>query len=242
MEKGRFIVCGSHNGDIRDVPSRALEVLRNIEYVFCQDFESFSYIIKCHNIQPPPFLQEITESNPTGNRKVLNKMEEILKILESGKDVAFISQHGMPGFAGPGTNIVGFMHEKNIKVVIIPGSDVVGISLAAAGMDTSATTVIFDEFMDKPEEVIKEKMSQLARINAVTVLIDFGERMPNLIRIAEDTFGGNRFAALCSKIGLDEQKVVRGKLSTLISKIADPEIFAFCSLVISSEESPISNT
>ncbi len=241
MKMGRFIVCGSHNGDMRDIPSRVLETLKNIEYVFCQDFESFGYILKYHNIQPPPFLSEITESNPNASRKILNKTDEILKILESGKDVAFISQHGMPGLAGPGTNIVGFLHEKGIEVVIIPGSDVVGISLAAAGMNTSATTVIFDEFMNKPEEAIREKLSRLASIDAVMVLIDFAEKMPNLIRIAEEIFGGDRLAALCSKVTLDEQKVIRSRLSSLMGKITDPEVFAFSSLVISSKENNISN-
>jgi 16S rRNA (cytidine1402-2'-O)-methyltransferase len=235
MENGRFIVCGSHNGNIEDIPSRAIEALKNTEYIFCQDLESFSHIMRHHNIHPP-FLYEITENNPAGSRKILNKIEEIIRILESGKDVAFISQHGMPGFAGPGTSIVGFVHKKNIDVVIIPGSDVVGISLAAAGMNTSATAVIFDEFMNKSEETIKEKMSQLAQIDAVTVLIDFAEKMPNLISIAQDTFGGDRFAAVCSKVTTNQQKVIRDKLSNLMDKIADPEIFAFSSLVISSKD------
>ena len=228
MTKGKLIICGNHVGNILDVPQRSIDSIRKSDVVVCERYERFTV--------------DIVENYDIGNNFILiddlfdgsdsTKTSMIKDSLVNGKTVSFICDSGMPGFADYGLELIDFAYKNEIPVDIIPGPDVVGISVAAAALEPRGPSIIFDHYMGQSDSEIIKSLSQFVNIRATLVIIDLPHRMINLIKIANDIFGGSANAAYCSKVTTEEQKVIRGSLSSLLLNSEIEDRLDFASLVI----------
>lgn len=100
-------------GNLKDITLRALEVLESVDYIACEDTRNSIKLLNHYNIKKPLL------SHHTHNER--NSSKGILKLLQEGNNVAFISDAGMPIISDPGFNLLLEAKAHNVDFEIIPG-------------------------------------------------------------------------------------------------------------------------
>ncbi len=116
-------------GNLRDVTLRALEVLNSVDFIACEDTRRSSLFLSAHGIKKPLVAYH-----------KFNETEEGLKLIEelkSGKNVALISDAGMPVISDPGNVLVNPLIENELEFTVIPGACAFVSALVLSGVDSS---------------------------------------------------------------------------------------------------------
>lgn len=100
-------------GNLKDITLRALEVLESVDYIACEDTRNSIKLLNHYNIKKPLL------SHHTHNER--NSSKGILKLLQEGNNIAFISDAGMPIISDPGFNLLLEAKVHNVDFEIIPG-------------------------------------------------------------------------------------------------------------------------
>ena len=106
-------VVGTPIGNLKDITLRALEVLKFVDVIACEDTRTSMKLLQHYQISKP--LISYHKYNET------ERSEEIIDMIINGKNVAIISDAGMPGICDPGAVVIRKCRDKGINVSIIPG-------------------------------------------------------------------------------------------------------------------------
>lgn len=99
-------------GNLKDITLRALEVLKSADLIACEDTRHTGILLKHYGIKTP------TISFYQHNRMV--RAGQLLNLLKEGKEVALVSDAGMPGILDPGYNLINMAIKNNIKITVMP--------------------------------------------------------------------------------------------------------------------------
>jgi 16S rRNA (cytidine1402-2'-O)-methyltransferase len=131
---GKIFIVATPIGNLKDITFRALEVLKLVDYIACEDTRHASILIKeyFYESQKEMYgkLFAYYEENESG------KIPQILNLLTNGKNVALISDAGTPTISDPGFKLVRECKRNNINVISIPGASSVISSITASGLPT----------------------------------------------------------------------------------------------------------
>ncbi|UUD36948.1 putative SAM-dependent methyltransferase [Mycoplasmopsis californica] len=139
-------------GNLKDITLRALEVLGSVDYIACEDTRTSAKLLNHYNIKKPLL------SHHTHNER--NSTKGILKLLEEGKNVALISDAGMPIISDPGFNLLQEAKEHNFEFEIIPGASASVLAFAYSNLGNSFT---FLGFLESKTTRIKNQLSSLPK-------------------------------------------------------------------------------
>jgi len=127
---GTLYVVSTPIGNLADLSQRALETLREVDYVVCEDTRKSSILFKKYDIKNKKTLSYHARSS-------VSKLEKIIKLLSAGQNMALISDAGTPGISDPGFNILKLAREKNIKISPIPGASAFLAALSACSFPSN---------------------------------------------------------------------------------------------------------
>lgn len=142
---GKFYVVATPIGNMSDITLRALETLKNVDLILCEDTRTTGKLLSKYNIKKP------TMSFHAHSK--LAKTDKIFKLLEEGKDIALVSDAGTPGISDPGAMLVseikkhfnsvkGVLAGNGIDIIPIPGATAVITALSASGLPTHEFTFL----------------------------------------------------------------------------------------------------
>src|SRR3989339_1485839 len=149
----KFYVVATPIGNMGDITLRAIETLKAVDLILCEDTRQTKKLLDKYNISKP------TMSYPSDdvvgkNSKQGNKLEKIFELLEEGKDLALVSDAGTPGISDPGALLVSQiklslrqslrqdLRGGEIQVIPIPGASAVIAALSASGLPTHEFTFL----------------------------------------------------------------------------------------------------
>lgn len=114
-------------GNLEDITLRALRVLKEVSVVFCEDTRTSKVLFTKYDIHTP------TESFHA--QSPLSKIDRIVELLETGNDVALITDAGTPGISDPGMVLVSEVRVRapHISVIAIPGPSALTAAISVAG-------------------------------------------------------------------------------------------------------------
>ncbi len=112
-------------GNLADITFRAVETLRNVDRIYCEDTRRTRILLDHYNIQKP--LESYHHHSDY-------KIGAITNMLKSGQSVAYVSDAGTPGLADPGGKLVAAARAAGLPVVPIPGPSAVTTLLSVSGM------------------------------------------------------------------------------------------------------------
>lgn len=133
----KFYVVATPIGNMGDITLRAIEVLKSVDLVLCEDTRQTKKLLDKYNINRPTMSYHAQSK--------LAKTDKILKLLEEGKDLALVSDAGTPGISDPGAILVAEIKENlkdSVSVVPIPGVSAVITALSASGLPTHEFTFL----------------------------------------------------------------------------------------------------
>jgi 16S rRNA (cytidine1402-2'-O)-methyltransferase len=104
-----------------------------------------------------------------------SRVNSLLEVLESGKDIAYVSDAGTPGVSDPGAISVKFLVEHGIKVIPIPGASAVTSLISCAGLDLDS--YMFCGFVPRKQGEFKQKLDSLYDISIPGVFFESPSRI-----------------------------------------------------------------
>ncbi len=218
-----LFVVGLPIGNLQDITLRALEVLRKVKYVACEDTRSFKKLINYYKLGEKKLI-----SLHKNNEK--KRVNQILELLKKGNEVALVSESGTPLLSDPGAFLVKSVYENCIKIVPIPGVSALTCALSVSGIFLNKG-FIFLGFL--PRKVIeKEKL-----------LINLPKDMPFVIFEAPHRFKrtlkellkilGNRKCFLARELTKVYEELIWSDFETLLKR---EEFLGEITLIIMPEE------
>lgn len=124
VSKGEFYTVATPIGNLGDISSRALDILNSVDIIACEDKRVSSVLLSKFSISKPLIVyQKHNEQEASA---------KISEIIESGKNVALISDAGTPCISDPGKIIVKKLFQKGIKTTSIPGACAISTILSCA--------------------------------------------------------------------------------------------------------------
>ncbi len=154
-------------GNLKDITLRALEVLKSVDLIACEDTRHSKILLNHYDIRIP------TTSFFQHNR--ITKAEYLIKLLKEGKSVALISDAGTPGILDPGYNIINVAIKNNIPITVIPGPTAFVNALVLSGKP--AHEFYFAGFLANRSQARQNKLKKLKKIKATLVIYESCHRI-----------------------------------------------------------------
>jgi 16S rRNA (cytidine1402-2'-O)-methyltransferase len=198
-------------GNLSDIGERALEVLRDVKYILAEDTRHTGILLKHYKITKQMVsLHKFNE---------MAKSSAILdKIINSGCDAALVSDAGTPCISDPGSILVALAHQKDIKIIGIPGPCAIATAVSICGFDASQFTFIgfFPKVVKK-----KEEAAELIRNSVVEVFVIYESplRLIETLAFLLQNFP-NAECAVCNDLTKLYERTVKGSLSDIYSMLA----------------------
>jgi 16S rRNA (cytidine1402-2'-O)-methyltransferase len=142
----KLYIIATPIGNMGDITFRAVETLKAVDLILCEDTRETKKILNKYGINKP------TMSYPSDDRvrvdyrqSKLPKLDKIFELLKEGKDLALVSDAGTPGISDPGAMLVSLVKEHlshDVDVVPIPGATALITALSASGLPTHEFTFL----------------------------------------------------------------------------------------------------
>lgn len=156
----KVYLVGTPIGNLGDITVRALEILRMVDYIACEDTRHSSILLNHYDINKPTFSYHKFNEKTSASK--------IIELVKSGKSVAVISDAGMPSISDPGYVLVDELVKNNLPFEVIPGASAVVTALVGSGLNTQ--NFVFGGFLpDKKTERINE-LNRFASAESTIIL------------------------------------------------------------------------
>ena len=192
-------------GNLKDISKRGLEVLNAVPLIACEDTRTSSKFLQYYGISTP------TRSLHQHNEH--HKVEQFIRHLDTGKDLALITDAGMPGISDPGFLAVRAAHISGHTVSVIPGADAVTTALISSGLPSDS--FYFQGFLPH-KKGRRKQWDFLANMPCTLVVYESPYRILKFLSEATTYLGEDRYVAICRELTKAFEEVVRGKLSEVV--------------------------
>lgn len=166
-------------GNLKDITLRALEVLKSVDLIACEDTRHTRILLQAYGITTPvtSFFQH--------NRII--KAEYLLKLLKEGKSIALVSDAGTPGILDPGYNIINLAIRNNLEITAIPGPAALISALVLSGKP--AHKFIFEGFLPRGSIGRKNRLRLLSKSGCTIVCYESCHRILSALEDFGAVFG-----------------------------------------------------
>jgi 16S rRNA (cytidine1402-2'-O)-methyltransferase len=153
-----------------------------------------------------------------GNER--ERTRDLLVRLREGRDVALVTDAGMPTISDPGFRLVRACADEGIEVRVVPGPSAVTSALVVSGLPVDR--FVFEGFLPRKVGERRERLRSLAHDARTVVLFESPLRLATLLRDVLLELGDRRIAVARELTKLHEE-VVRGRASEVLARLADSE-------------------
>lgn len=204
---GSIFIVATPIGNWEDITIRALNTLKNVDLVVCEEIRQGSTLLKKIGIQPKKLL-EINEHNEKEH------VPDLMQKLFHGEDIALISDCGTPVFADPGHFLIEQAVMFNIKVVPVPGVSSLMATLSV--LDFEIKEFHYAGFLPREKELREKALLSLRQISIPIILLDTPYRLVKLLEEVAKIFGKNRRITLATDITMPSEQILRGTIGEVI--------------------------
>jgi 16S rRNA (cytidine1402-2'-O)-methyltransferase len=209
---GRLFLVGTPIGNLGDMTERAKETLAGVDVVAAEDTRRTGRLLSRFGIKRP--LVSLFEGNEA------RRTAELLAGLREGKDVALVTDAGMPLISDPGHRLVRACVDERIEVRVVPGPSAVTAALAVSGLPSDR--FVFEGFLPRKAGDRRERLRSLADEQRTIVVFESPLRLETLLRdLLEEV--GDRPVAVARELTKLHEEVVRGRASEVLARIAGAE-------------------
>lgn len=184
-------------GNLKDITLRALEVLKSVDVIACEDTRT-SKILLSH--------YEITNKTLISYHK-FNEQESSNKIIDyanAGKDVAIISDAGTPGISDPGNILAKKLTEQNIEYCVIPGANALITALVYSGFNSQ--NFYFVGFMPEKRADKEKIINQILTLNCSLIFYVSSHNLKKDITFLSEKLGDRKCCLTKELTKLHENK------------------------------------
>ncbi|HEU4964181.1 MAG TPA: 16S rRNA (cytidine(1402)-2'-O)-methyltransferase [Bacilli bacterium] len=200
---GTLYLVATPIGNLEDMTFRAIETLRKAAVIAAEDTRQSRKLLTHFEIEGSRLL-----SYHEHNKR--SKEDEILAILQSGEDVALVTDAGTPGISDPGADIVKAAVDVDIPVVPIPGAVAGVTALIASGLPTDRFT--FVGFLPRDKKARREELEELKYRRETLIFYEAPHRVEETVKALLESFG-DRQLSIGRELTKRYEQFSRGKIS-----------------------------
>ncbi len=191
-------------GNLADMTFRAVEVLKGVDMILAEDTRTSAPLLKHYDISTP--MRSFHKFN---EHKIL---DDVMRQLEDGRDIALISDAGTPGISDPGFMLVRECRRADIPVTCLPGATAFVPAAVISGLPTDR--FVFEGFLPV-KKGLATRLGQLAVEPRTIIIYESPHRLVRTLQRLSEAFGSERHAAVCREISKLHETVHAGTLSHL---------------------------
>lgn len=192
-------------GNLSELSPRAIETMKNVDLIACEDTRVTGKLLKFFNISKP--LVSLREHNE------VSEAEKLITRILNGEKVAYASDAGYPCISDPGTKLVQLALNNGINVTTISGPNAGLNALVASGLDT--THFYFHGFLSARESAAKNELQEMVRRKETIILYEAPHRITKTLNQLLDILG-DRHICLARELTKQHEEFIRGRISELV--------------------------
>jgi 16S rRNA (cytidine1402-2'-O)-methyltransferase len=213
VEPATLYLVATPIGNLGDLSARALEVLRSVDLIACEDTRHSRVLLDANGISTP------TTSLPAFAEGA--RADALVEKLTAGASLALISDAGSPAISDPGERLVAECVAANVRVVPIPGASAVIAALSASGLPTSRFH--FLGFLPRTASEARAMLDEVAGLTATLVIYESPRRVVDTLAVLREALGDRR-ACVARELTKLHEEFLRGSLSSLEGTLAAREV------------------
>lgn len=211
MHLGTLYIVATPIGNLQDITLRAVNVLKEVKYIACEDTRMASILLREIGIVEKPML--ISYYEQTEDQRVPN----ILNLLLNGQDVALVSDSGTPLVSDPGFPLARECLRQNIKVVSIPGPSAAISALVSSGLPTDK--FLFLGFLPKKEghrtKLLEKTKKSNQEVESTLIIYESPHRIIKTLNSIYTVFGDINVVIMREMTKIHEERI-SDKLSSIL--------------------------
>lgn len=208
---GILYVVATPIGNLGDFSKRAEDTLRESDLILVEDTRQTIKLLNYFDIKVKML------SYHKFNEK--ERVEEIIKFLNEGKNISLVSDAGTPCISDPGYILIKEALKNNIKVIGIPGCSAVITSLSVSGLDTSSFA--FYGFVPTENKAKKELFERIKHSDISTkVIYESPKRIIKLLEYIKKEIPGC-VVSVCTELTKIHENTISGKIEEIYEKMKD---------------------
>lgn len=210
-DTGTLFICATPIGNLQDVSFRLIETLKSVDLIISEDTRTTKKLLSRYDIKNAKI--ESYHDNTTEK-----KVEEIIRNLEGGLDIAIVSESGMPLISDPGFKLARSCIEAGINLTVIPGPNAALSALVLSGLPVD--NFLFIGFLPKTSIKIKKKLEELKTLPYTMIFYESPNRIEELLRVLKEVLG-ERDICLARELTKIYEECIRDRTSEVLQVIKE---------------------
>jgi 16S rRNA (cytidine1402-2'-O)-methyltransferase len=205
IEPGVLYVVATPIGNLGDISARALQVLREVDWVAAEDTRHSQRLLHHFGIHTP--LLSLHDHNEQA------RIPQLLNALQAGKTIALVADAGTPLISDPGYHLLQGVREQGLKAVPIPGPSSLVAALSVAGLPTDR--FVFEGFLPAKSQARRQHLETLRHESRTLVFFESSHRLQESLADMAEILGADRRAVLARELTKQFEEIHSASLSEI---------------------------
>ena len=219
--QGKLYLCATPIGNLEDITLRVLRTLQEVDLIAAEDTRNSIKLLNHFDIKTP--MTSYHEFNK------IEKAHQLVEKMQSGTNIALITDAGTPGISDPGEELVRQCHEAGITVTALPGACALINALIISGQPTRR--FCFEAFLPADKKERKLILEELKNETRTIILYEAPHRLVRTLEELKETLG-NRRMTLCRELTKRHETAFHTTIEELILYYQTEKPLGECVLVI----------
>ena len=198
-------------GNMEDITIRALNTLKMVDVIFCEDTRVTGQLLKNFDISKK--LISSHNYNEAGNK------DKLIEYLSNGSNVGLVSDRGTPIISDPGYELAKCAIENNYNVVSLPGATALVPALTSSGINPMP--FYYYGFLNSKDSARRKELESLKNISATIILYEAPHRINKTLIDMKNILGNNRKISISREITKKYEEIYRGTIEELVNQNND---------------------
>ena len=207
LHLGKLYLVGTPIGNLEDITLRAIRTLKEVDLIAAEDTRRTGRLLQHLQVDTPQVSYHEHSHN--------SRIQELLERLQQGKQIALVTDAGMPSISDPGVKLVRAAIAVGVTIVPIPGGTAVISALAASGMSTAK--FVFEGFLPIKSQERLARLELLRNETRTVVLYEAPHRIVKTLTDLGAIVGTTREIVLAREITKIHEEFWRGNINDAIA-------------------------
>ncbi|HEY6217637.1 MAG TPA: 16S rRNA (cytidine(1402)-2'-O)-methyltransferase [Pyrinomonadaceae bacterium] len=201
---GTLYLVATPIGNLSDITHRALQVLRDVYLIACEDTRHTQKLLNHYGIN--------TKTISYHEHNEQQRAAQLIDQLKQGSNIAVVSDAGTPAISDPGFRLVRAAIENDVRVVPVPGPSALISALIAGGLPTDE--FFFGGFLPARSNARRARLAKLQSVPGTLIFYEAPHRLAATLKDAYEILG-ERDAVVARELTKIHEEIRRGRLSQL---------------------------
>lgn len=214
LQKSKIYVVPTPIGNLADMTLRSLDVLKNVDVIYCEDTRNTSKLLNYYDIKTP--LVSYHKHNEQ------SRSEEIIdKILLKNINCAVVSDAGMPSISDPGQILLEKAIDRGVDIEVLPGASAAITALVRSGFDS--LQFVFLGFVPRKNSEKNKFYDQIKNATMTTIIYESVHRIEATVQELSG-FLGNRKICVLRELTKIHESVMKGTCAEVIEMLKNETV------------------